>query len=513
MSTYRIGNIHIRDKAGNPREYFDGWPKEGYNNDGANNYISCIGNSSIKCIMGAQSTFDLVYDYDVDLAASATDWGLTDQIAGLAEGKAAMVYVNFAYRDICTKEMLDAIKGKDKTIVFYYDNIQWAFYGKDIVNPTKDVHMSVSTHKLSGEQYGLGGDVLKLEFYSNGVLPGPVTVRVQSDEISKVFGDSETMYLYYLNNGTPVPQTSSVRSFVNGYDEWCKFSVAHNSTFLISRTSASDMVPPPPLAPAPPPHVGTFQAKRIPSKALAGTAITIVPPAVPKGHTMQSVTYTSSNPSIATVDANGNVTFVGGGKATIIIRAVSQTVDKKGRVKTKTTTIKKTITVNQPVASITLNIGDTTIARTRKVKLIPAFAPATASNKKVKWTTSNKKVATVSSSGVVTGKAGGTAVITCRAQDGSGALASCTVTVTPIHPTGLRMSKAALTIKTGKTSSLKATVAPKNTDFKTVTWTSSNPGIASVDAKGKIKGLAPGVVTITATTSNGLSASCTVTVQ
>ena len=255
------------------------------------------------------------------------------------------------------------------------------------------------------------------------------------------------------------------------------------------------------------------QAKKIPSKVNAGTVFTIAPPAAPRGYTMQSVSYSSNKPSIATVDANGNVTFVGGGKATIIIRVVSQTVDKRGRVKTKTTTIKKNITVNQPIESIALNIADTTIARTQKVKLTTAFAPATASNKKVKWTTSNKKVATVSSAGVVTGKAGGTAVITCTARDGSGASASCTVTVTPINPTGIKLSKTVLNVKTGKTSSLKATVLPKKTDFKTVTWTSSNPAIVSVDARGRIRGISPGTVTITATTSNGLSASCTVTVQ
>ena len=262
-----------------------------------------------------------------------------------------------------------------------------------------------------------------------------------------------------------------------------------------------------------PPHVGTFAAKKIPSKAFAGTVITIVPPAAPRNYTMQSVSYSSNRPSVATVDENGNVTFIGGGKVTIIIRAVSQTVDKRGRVRTKTTTVKKNITVNQAVESISLNLADTTIARTQRVKLTTAFAPVTASNKKVKWTTSNKKIATVSSSGVVTGKAGGTAVITCIATDGSRALASCTVTVTPINPTGLKLSKTALNVKVGKTTSLKATVLPKKTDFKTVTFVSSDPAIAAVDAKGKIKALTPGMVTITATTSNGLSASCTVTVQ
>ncbi len=262
-----------------------------------------------------------------------------------------------------------------------------------------------------------------------------------------------------------------------------------------------------------PTYMGAVAAKKIPSKVNAGNALTITPPVAPKGYTVQSITYSSSNPAVATVDASGTVTFLAGGKVTIITKVVSTTVDKKGKIKTKTTTVKKTITVKQPVASISLNLGNTTIARTQKVKLTPSIAPATASSKKVKWTTSNKKVATVSSSGVVTGKAGGTAVITCTAADGSRVVASCTVTVTPIYPTGVKMSKAALTVKTGKTASLKATVAPKNTDFKTVTWASSNAAVATVDAKGKIKGIAPGTAVITVTTSSGQTASCTVTVK
>lgn len=262
-----------------------------------------------------------------------------------------------------------------------------------------------------------------------------------------------------------------------------------------------------------PNYMGNVPAGKVASKVNAGNALTIVPPAPPKGYTVQSVTYSSSNPAIATVDASGNVTFLAGGKVTIITKIVSQTVDKKGKVKIKTTTVKKSITVQQPVASIALNLSDTTIARTQKVKLAAAIAPGTASNKKLKWTSSNPKVASVSSAGVVTGKAGGTAVITCTATDGSGKSASCTVNVTPIYPTGIKLSKAALTLKTGKSGALKATIAPKNTDFKTVTWTSSNPGVVTVDAKGKLKAIAPGTAVITAATSSGQTASCAVTVQ
>ncbi len=262
-----------------------------------------------------------------------------------------------------------------------------------------------------------------------------------------------------------------------------------------------------------PPSRGNVPAAKVPSKVNAGTAVTMIPPAAPKGYTTQSVSYSSSNPAVASVDSVGNVTFLAGGKVTIITKVVSQTVDKKGRVKTKTTTVKKTVTVQQPVSSISLNLADTTIARTQKVKLTASVTPGTASNKKLTWKSSNSKVAAVSSAGVVTGKAGGTAVISCTAKDGSGVTASCTVTVTPIYPAGLKLSKAALTLKTGKTAALKATIAPKNTDFKTVTWASSNPAVATVDAKGKVKAIAPGTATITATTSNGIAAVCTVTVQ
>ena len=255
-----------------------------------------------------------------------------------------------------------------------------------------------------------------------------------------------------------------------------------------------------------------YAANKAPSKANAGSAVIINPPAPKKGYTMQSASYATSNPSVATIDQNGVVSFVGGGKVKITIISYNQTVDKKGKVITKKVVTNKTITVIQPVASISLSQTAATIARTQKVKLIASLSPGTASNKKVQWKSSNPKVAAVSGTGVVTGKAGGTAVITCTAKDGSGVTASCTVSVTPIYPTGLKLSKLALTIKVGKTAALKATVAPKNTDFKTVTFVSSNPSVATVDAKGKIKAQSSGTAVITATTSTGITVSCTVMV-
>lgn len=280
----------------------------------------------------------------------------------------------------------------------------------------------------------------------------------------------------------------------------------------VSYTVTAEANNPQPVSAPQPVSIGRFAAAKMPAKAKTDTMLTIIPPAAPRGYTVVSVTYSSNRPSVASVDASGNVTFLSGGKTTIITKVISQMTDRRGRVKTKTTTVKKSVTVSQPVASISLNQDNAAIARKQKLKLVAAIAPYSASNKKVIWKSGNPKVASVSGSGVVTGKAAGTTVITCRARDGSGASSSCTVTVTPIYPTAMKLSKTALTVKLGKTAALRATITPKTTDFKTVIWTSSNPAVAAVDAKGRIKGIAPGTAVITATTSNGIAASCTVTV-
>lgn len=314
-------------------------------------------------------------------------------------------------------------------------------------------------------------------------------------------GGSGKGYEYSISGGTSWQSSSSF----GGLKAGSYTIIVRDSGSVLNKASATVAVGQPGLT-------GTYTGSKAPSKANAGSAIIINPPAPKKGYTMQSVSYTSSNPGVASVDQNGVVTFLTGGKATITITTMIQKVDKKGKVTTKKVVTKKTITVNQPVASVSLNQTAATIVRTQKVKLASAISPATASNKKVQWKSSNPKVASVSSSGVVTGKAGGTAVITCTAKDGSGASVSCTVTVIPIYPTGLKLSKPAITVKAGKTASLKATIAPKNTDFKTLVWSSSNTSVATVDAKGKIRGISAGTAVITAVTSNGISVSCTVTV-
>ena len=102
-------------------------------------------------------------------------------------------------------------------------------------------------------------------------------------------------------------------------------------------------------------------------------------------------------------------------------------------------------------------------------------------------------------------------------EDGSSAwyneenvkLASATVAVT-----GVTVAPATLTLEVGQTGALTATVAPATATNKAVTWTSSVPAIATVDASGTVKGIAPGTATITVKTADGgKTATCAVTVK
>ena len=140
------------------------------------------------------------------------------------------------------------------------------------------------------------------------------------------------------------------------------------------------------------------------------------------------------------------------------------------------------------------------------------LSPASASPNLCTWTTSNSKVATVDTWGRVTGVAPGEATITVTTASGK-CTASCKVTVKEIEATSVSLSATEMTVYIDEYGTLTATVAPDNTSVKTITWTSSDPSIASVDENGKVTGIDLGTAVITATTKYGPSAKCTVTVK
>ncbi len=222
----------------------------------------------------------------------------------------------------------------------------------------------------------------------------------------------------------------------------------------------------------------------------------------------KSVSWSSSNSEVATVDANGTVTAKRAGTA--VITATSTNGKSAGCT---VTVSKKEI----PITEISLDKSSATLTEGETTTLTATVLPEnTTYGKSVKWSSSNVAVATVDIMGKVTAKSAGTAIITAISENGK--TASCTITVnkkdTNITITEVRLNKSTETLTEGDTTTLTATVLPENTTYgKSVKWSSSNVAVATVDIMGKVTAKSAGTAIITATSENGKTASCTVTVN
>ncbi|MBQ8085659.1 MAG: CvpA family protein, partial [Lachnospiraceae bacterium] len=145
-----------------------------------------------------------------------------------------------------------------------------------------------------------------------------------------------------------------------------------------------------------------------------------------------------------------------------------------------------------------------TIEKGEKEQLSVTYSPSKKINKKLKWSSSKKKIVSVNKKGVITGKKNGTAVITAKATDGSKKKIKLKVTV------GKRAEELTFTnsekysrMYVGNTYTLKAAFTPSNTSNKKLTWSSSDEDIATVNSNGKVTAKANGKVMIMAETTDG----------
>jgi len=168
--------------------------------------------------------------------------------------------------------------------------------------------------------------------------------------------------------------------------------------------------------------------------------------------------------------------------------------------------------VSVAVTGVTLSQTTASLTTSAMMTLTATVLPANASNKTVTWSSSNPSVATVDN-GVVTAVGVGTATIIVTTQNGS-KTAACSVTVTGVALTGVTLNKTTLSLlKAGATETLIANVLPATATNKTVTWSSSNASVATVNAGGTVTATGVGTATITATTQEGSkTATCSVTV-
>jgi L-fucose mutarotase/ribose pyranase (RbsD/FucU family) len=165
-----------------------------------------------------------------------------------------------------------------------------------------------------------------------------------------------------------------------------------------------------------------------------------------------------------------------------------------------------------PVNSISLDKTSVEMAKGDEITLTATINPDNASNKSVIWSSSNTSVAIVDN-GKVTALTTGQTTITVKTVDGE-KTATCVITVIAkvYNVESISLNKSKLSMMTGDEEILEATITPENAADKTITWSSDNPMIASVD-NGKVKAHQLGTATITATTQDGCkTASCIISV-
>jgi uncharacterized protein YjdB len=215
---------------------------------------------------------------------------------------------------------------------------------------------------------------------------------------------------------------------------------------------------------------------------------------IPPGATNPTITWSSSNTGVATVSSTGLVTGVSAGTATI-----TATTADGGFTKTKPITVTAFI----PSIGVTdISGGSSTLAAGSTMQLGASTIPVDATINTITWSSSNTAVATVSSTGLVTGVGAGTVYIS--AKDYTEAMSGITITVyANVAVTGISSISGSSSVNVGSTIALSASVDPSGATVKTITWSSSATGVATVDASGVVTGVAGGSATITATTSNG----------
>ena len=235
-----------------------------------------------------------------------------------------------------------------------------------------------------------------------------------------------------------------------------------------------------------------------------GGTLQLAATVLPTSATDRSVTWRTSNTAVAIVDANGLVSAIGVGEATI----TATTADGSNLSATCT------VTVTPPMATAVVMSDDELSMTVGDHSALTATVLPTTAVQQVAWFSSKPDVATVDDNGIVTAVSDGTAVISATTTDGSNLSATCTVTVTRPQATAVVMSDEELTITVGQHTALTATVLP-DAALQQVAWSSSKPAVATVDSDGNITALAAGTTVILATTTDGSNrtGTCILTVK
>lgn len=233
----------------------------------------------------------------------------------------------------------------------------------------------------------------------------------------------------------------------------------------------------------------------------------------PSDATDNSVSWSSGNNAVATVAQDGTVTAVSEGSVNITV-----TTTDGGYTAVCAVTVEEPVSATVSVSGVTISASAISLDVGGTFNLVANVSPDNATDGSVGWTTDNGTVATVAQDGTVTAVGEGTANITVTTADG-GYTAVCAVTVKTAAPQvvrvdGVSVTPANVTLVTGATYLLSASVSPSGATDKSVVWTTSDGSVATVAADGTVTAVAVGSAEITVTTTDGnYAAKCTVKVE
>ncbi|MBQ8382902.1 MAG: Ig-like domain-containing protein [Clostridia bacterium] len=223
-----------------------------------------------------------------------------------------------------------------------------------------------------------------------------------------------------------------------------------------------------------------------------GDSRTLAANVIPADASDPGLTWTSNMPDIVEVSANGTITAKAGGAANITVTTANGLQASC------------TVVVNSPVVGITLDQTEVVIGVGETLQLVATIDPADANLQDVSWGCSDLSVVNVDNTGALLGLKTGTVEVTVTTIDGN-LTATCTVTVINAA-TEITFDSEGGDLEIGKMMQLIPILTPDDADTPVLTWLSSNPAVATVDEYGNVTALALGESVITATATNGVTA-------
>ena len=216
---------------------------------------------------------------------------------------------------------------------------------------------------------------------------------------------------------------------------------------------------------------------------------------LPKEAANKSVSWSSADESIATVDAKGRITITSKGET-----VVTATSDDDPSI-----TASLNVQGIELATAVAFDSKSYDVLVNQTTQLYVTVSPDEASIKNVTYKVKNPKIATVDENGVVTGLKGGKTTVYAYTTDGSKKRAQTTLTVI-VPVTGVSYKTPGLRVGSGSKGTFTATIEPESATNKNMTWTSSDEGIATVSGKTNrfsVKGRAWGRCSVTGVTEDG----------